>query len=168
VLEAYPKQVKLVFKQYPLSYHLHARPAALASLAARKQKKFWEMHDRIFESQGVLTDAQGKTRFSEFARQIGLDVDQFEKTMKDPALEEIIAKDLRDGADAHIRGTPTLYVNGRKVTRMSLEEIKKMVNAELAGSEKSSSAGKQQPDGKSRTLNAVPGPRPSPGPPADP
>jgi len=142
VLEAYPKQVKLVFKQYPLSYHLHARPAALASLAARKQKKFWEMHDRIFENQGALTDAQGKTRFSEFARQIGLDVDQFERTMKDPALEEIITKDLRDGADVQVRGTPTLYVNGRKAYRMTLEELKKMVDAELAGSAKSSSARK--------------------------
>lgn len=136
MLEAYPKQVKLVFKQYPLSYHIHARPAAIAALAARKQKKFWEMHDRIFENQGALTDAQGKTRFSEFARQIGLDVEQFEKALKDPALEEIIAKDLRDGADARVRGTPTLYVNGRKVTRMTLEELKKMVDAELARSAK--------------------------------
>ena len=136
MLEAYPKQVKLVFKQYPLSYHIHARPAAIAALAARKQKKFWEMHDRIFENQGALTDAQGKTRFSEFARQIGLDVEQFEKALKDPALEESIAKDLRDGADARVRGTPTLYVNGRKVTRMTLEELKKMVDAELARSAK--------------------------------
>jgi len=142
VLEAYPKQVKLVFKQYPLSYHIHARPAALASLAARKQKKFWEMHDRIFENQRALTDAQGKTRFSEFASQIGLNVEQFEKTMKDPALEQIIAKDLRDGAEAHIRGTPTLYVNGRKAARLSLEELKKMVDSELAKSAKPPSAGK--------------------------
>jgi protein-disulfide isomerase len=142
VLEAYPKQVKLVFKQYPLPYHLHARPAALASLAARRQKKFWEMHDRIFENQGALADAQGKTRFSEFARQIGLNVEQFQKDVQDPALEEIIAKDLRDGADAQVRGTPTLYVNGRKATQMSLEELKKMVDAELAGSAKPSRPGK--------------------------
>ncbi len=141
MLEAYPKQVKLVFKQYPLSYHLHARPAALASLAAGKQKKFWEMHDKIFENQRELTDAKGKTRFSEFARQLGLNVEQFEKSMKDPALEQRIAKDLKDGAKAEIRRTPTLYINGRKAVRLTLEEIKKMVDAELAKSAKPAKAG---------------------------
>ncbi len=161
-------QVKLVFKQYPLSYHLHARPAALASLAARRQKKFWEMHDRIFENQRALTDAQGKTRFSEFAREIGLDVELFEKTLKDPALEEIIAKDRRDGADARVRGTPSLYVNGRRVTRMSLEDIKRMVDAELTGTAKPPGAGQKPPGGKSPALMAVPGPGPAPGPPATP
>jgi protein-disulfide isomerase len=142
VLEAYPKQVKLVFKQYPLSFHQHARPAALASLAAMKQGKFWEMHDKIFENQAALADAQGKLRFSEFAKQIGLNVASFEKTMKDPALEQIIAKDLRDGADAAVTGTPSLYLNGRKVNDRSLEGFKKMIDAELAGAKTASSGGK--------------------------
>jgi protein-disulfide isomerase len=142
VLEAYPKQVKLVFKQYPLSFHQHARPAALASLAAMKLGKFWEMHDKIFENQASMADAQGKLRFSEFAKQIGLNVPLFEKTMKDPALEQIIAKDLRDGADAAVTGTPSLYLNGRKVNDRSLEGFKKMIDAELAGVKTGSSGGK--------------------------
>jgi len=132
VLEAYPKQVRLVFKQYPLPYHIHARTAALAALAARRQKKFWEMHDRIFENQGSLVDPQGRPRFSEFARQIGLNVEEFEKAMKDPALGEAIDKDVRDGAQADLRGTPTLYINGRKVRDLTLEGIRKMIDDELA------------------------------------
>ena len=132
MLEAYPKQVRLVFKQYPLPYHIHARPAALAALAARKQKKFWEMHDTIFETRGALADPQGKPLFSEFARRIGLNVEQFETAMKDPALQEIIAKDMRDGAQAELRGTPTLYINGRKVRDLTLEGIRKMIDGELA------------------------------------
>jgi len=142
VLEAYPKQVKLVFKQYPLSFHQNARPAALASLAAMKQGKFWEMHDKIFENQAALVDAQGKLRFSEFAKVIGLNVPLFEKTMKDPALEQMIAKDLRDGADAAVTGTPSLYLNGRKVNDRSLEGFKKMIDAELGGAKTASSGGK--------------------------
>jgi protein-disulfide isomerase len=142
VLEAYPKQVKLVFKQYPLSFHQNARPAALASLAAMKQGKFWEMHDKIFENQASMADAQGKLRFSEFAKQIGLNVPLFEKTMKDPALEQIIAKDLRDGADAAVTGTPSLYLNGRKVNDRSLEGFKRMIDAELGGAKTASSGGK--------------------------
>ncbi|HEV8336941.1 MAG TPA: thioredoxin domain-containing protein [Candidatus Polarisedimenticolia bacterium] len=142
VLDAYPKQVKLVFKQYPLSFHQNARPAALASLAAMKQGKFWEMHDKIFENQASMADAQGKLRFSEFAKQIGLNVPLFEKTMKDPALEQIIAKDLRDGADAAVTGTPSLYLNGRKVNDRSLEGFKRMIDAELTGAKTASSGGK--------------------------
>jgi protein-disulfide isomerase len=137
VLEAYPKQVKLVFKQFPLSMHIYARPAALATLAARKQGKFWEMHDMIFQNQGSLADAQGKTRFSEFAKTIGLDVDRFEKDLKDPALEETLVKDVKDGADAGVTGTPSLYVNGKRVYDRSLDGFKKMIDAELGGSKPS-------------------------------
>ena len=131
-----------MFKQYPLSFHQNARPAALASLAAMKQGKFWEMHDKIFENQAALVDAQGKLRFSEFAKVIGLNVPLFEKTMKDPALEQMIAKDLRDGADAAVTGTPSLYLNGRKVNDRSLEGFKKMIDAELGGAKTASSGGK--------------------------
>jgi len=130
-----------VFKQYPLSFHQNARPAALASLAAMKQGKFWEMHDKIFENQAAMADAQGKLRFSEFAKDLGLNVALFEKTMKDPALEQMIAKDLRDGADAAVSGTPSLYLNGRKVNERSLEGFKKMIDAELAGAKTTSSGG---------------------------
>ncbi len=132
MLEAYPKEVKLVFKQYPLSFHQNAKPAALASLAAGKQGKFWPMHDRIFENQASLKDAQGNWRFSEFAKDIGLNVPQFEKAMQDPALEQVIAKDMRDGADAQVTGTPSLYVNGKKVQDRSLDGFKRMIDAELA------------------------------------
>ena len=142
VLEAYPKQVKLVFKQFPLSSHTYARPAALASLAAKKQGKFWEMHDKIFENQAKMSDAQGKTRFSEFARQIGLNVEQFEKDLKDPALEEMVVRDAKDGADAQVTGTPALYVNGKKVLDRSFEGFKKMIDAELAGSKTAPGPGK--------------------------
>ena len=140
MLEAYPKQVKLVFKQFPLSFHQHARKAALATLAARKQGKFWEMHDKIFENQTALADAQGKDRFSEFAKQIGLNVTLFEKTLNDPALDQIIVKDLKDGAEAQVTGTPTLYVNGKKINDRSLPGFKKLIDAELSKG-KTASAG---------------------------
>ena len=131
MLEAYPKQVKLVFKQYPLSFHQNARPAALASLAAGKQGKFWAMHDKIFENFSAMRDANGNLRFTEWARELGLDVAKFEAAMKDPALDAVIQKDLRDGADAQVTGTPATYVNGRKVLNRSLEGYKQMIDEEL-------------------------------------
>jgi len=140
VLEAYPKQVKLVFKQFPLSFHIHARPAALASMAAARQGKFWEMHDKIYENQASLGDAQGNNRFPEFAKAIGLDMAKYEKDLKDPALEQALVKDAKDGADAQVTGTPSLYVNGRKVYDRSFEGFKKMIEAGLGGTKTASAA----------------------------
>lgn len=132
MLEAYPKQVKLVFKQFPLSFHQNARPAALASLAAGRQGKFWVMHDKIFENAAAMRDANGNFRFSEWAKELGLDVAKFEAAMKDPALDAVIQKDLRDGADAQVTGTPATYVNGRKVLNRTLDGYKQMIDEELA------------------------------------
>jgi protein-disulfide isomerase len=132
VLEAFPKQVKLVFMQYPLSFHQNARPAALASLAAQKQGKFWPMHDMIFQNQANLMNAQGGYRFSEFAKTLGLNVAKFDADMKDPALEKIIADQMKAGVDAQVSGTPSLYLNGKKVGDRSFEGFKKMIEAELA------------------------------------
>ena len=132
MLEAFPKQVKLVFMQYPLSFHQNARPAALASLAAQRQGKFWPMHDIIFQNQANLKNAQGEYRFSEFAKTLGLDVAKFDKDMKDPALETIIADQMKAGAEAQVSGTPALYLNGKKVGDRSFEGLKRMIEAELA------------------------------------
>ena len=132
VVEAFPKQVKLVFKQYPLSFHQNAKPAALASLAAHRQGKFWQMHDLIFQNQANLKNPQGEYRFVEFAKSIGMNVDKFEKDLKDPALEKIIADDIKAGADAQVTGTPSLYMNGKKVNDRSFEGMKRLIEAELA------------------------------------
>lgn len=132
MLEAYPKQVKLIFMQYPLSFHQNARPAALASLAAQKQGKFWPMHDLIFQNQANLKNAQGEYRFSEFAKTLGLNVTKFDQDMKDPALEKMIADQMKAGAEAQVSGTPALYLNGKKVGDRSFEGLKKMIEAELA------------------------------------
>jgi protein-disulfide isomerase len=132
VLGAFPKQVKLVFKQYPLSFHQNARPAALATLAAHRQGKFWPMHDKVFQNQANLRDAQGNLRFSEFAKELGLNMAKFDQDMKDPKLEESIVKDLKDGADAQVTGTPSLYLNGKKVNDRSFEGLKKIIEEELS------------------------------------
>ena len=132
MLEAYPDDVKLVFKQYPLSFHRHARGAALASLAAEKQGKFWEMHDKLFENYRTLGDEQGNTRFLDFAKELGLNLSKFEKTMKDPTLLSVIQRDMEQGANARVTGTPAVYVNGRRVANRSFAGFKQMIDAELS------------------------------------
>ena len=103
-------RVKVVFKHFPLSFHEQAKPAAYASIAAHKQGKFWEMHDKIFAGYQELSAEKLKA----WAGEIGLDLAKFEADMKDPATEAIVTKDMAEAQAADLGGTPTVYINGRK------------------------------------------------------
>ena len=87
-----------------------------------------------------MKNAQGEYRFSEFAKTIGLNVEKFEKDSKDPALDKIIADQMKAGADAQVSGTPALYLNGKMVRDRSLPGLKKMVDDELAAKEQGTPA----------------------------
>jgi protein-disulfide isomerase len=127
VLKQYPKEVKVVFKNFPLRSHDLAKPAAIAAWAAGQQGKFWEMHDLIFANYNKLSEA----KLTEFAQQIGLNMEQFNKDLLNPAAEQRIQADLENGIEAGVRGTPTLFVNGRRVQNRSLAGLKNMIEAEL-------------------------------------
>ncbi|MFT5430584.1 MAG: protein-disulfide isomerase, partial [Myxococcota bacterium] len=107
-----PGQIRVTFKQFPLiSIHPNAKPAAIASLAAHRQGKFWEYHDLLFKNQKRL----GKADLIGWARVIGLDVVRFEKDLDDPALAAQVSADMADGSRSGVRGTPSVYLNGRKM-----------------------------------------------------
>ncbi len=127
VLAQYPKDVKVVHKNFPLQSHQLALPAAIAAFAAHRQGKFWEMHDKIFENLSALSDE----KFTEFAKAIGLDMDKFAKDNKDPQLKQQVQNDLQNGIKAEVRGTPTIFVNGRRVNERSFEGVKTLIEAEI-------------------------------------
>ena len=109
VLEKNPNQVKLVFKNFPLRNHKSAMPAAIAALAAEKQGKFWEFHDLLFKDYNRLNEQKIK----EIAQQLNLDMEKFEKDRKDPRIRAMINRELSEGNRAGVRGTPTVFINGR-------------------------------------------------------
>ncbi len=109
VLEKNPNQVKLVYKNFPLRNHKFAMPAAIAALAAEKQGKFWEFHDLLFKDYNRLNEQKIK----EIAQQLNLDMEKFEKDRKDPRIRAMINRDLSEGNRAGVRGTPTVFINGR-------------------------------------------------------
>ena len=127
VLDAYPKEVKFVYKEFPLSFHKNAMNASRAALAAHRQGKYWEMHDKMFENQRGLQLDKLKT----YAEAIGLDVAKFEKDMADPKVQQQIDADMKLARSIGVTGTPTLFINGRKVTDRSPGGMKDMVAAEL-------------------------------------
>jgi protein-disulfide isomerase len=127
VLEKYPRDVKVVYKHFPLRNHKQARPAAVASMAAHQQGKFWEYHDKIFADYRNLNDK----KFVEFAEALGLDMDRFTKSLKDPRILNIINNDMREAQKAGVRGTPTIYVNGKRLKDRSLRGFSAMIDKEL-------------------------------------
>ena len=110
VANAYPKDVKVVFKHFPLPAQMHpqARNAALASIAAQKQGKFWEMHDKLFENQPRLSP----DLYNSLAQELGLDMAKFKADMEDPATAKRIEEDKAQGEKVGVRGTPGFFVNG--------------------------------------------------------
>jgi protein-disulfide isomerase len=127
VMSTYPKQVRLVFKQFPLSMHKFAQPAALASLAARNQGKFWPLHDQLFANSNKLSDAM----IRQLAEGAGLDMKRFDLDMANPALQKEVAADIQLGTKAGVRGTPAAYVNGMQIKDRGFSGFKQMIDAEL-------------------------------------
>lgn len=127
VLEKYPSEVKIVFKNFPLKNHKFAMKAANAVLAAEGQGKFWELHDILFKNYNSLDDQKIQT----LALGLGLDQAQFEKSMADPVIQRKISQDLRDGQQAGVRGTPTVFVNGRLMRDRTLKGFEAAVDKEL-------------------------------------
>jgi protein-disulfide isomerase len=128
VFERYSKEMKLVFKNFPLRNHKFAMPAAIAALAANKQGKFWELHDQLYENYNRLSDQ----KIREIAQQVGLDMEKFDKDMKDPELKALVERDFQEGAGAGVRGIPTIFVNGRQLKNRSFEGFQAAIEKELA------------------------------------
>jgi protein-disulfide isomerase len=128
VLEAYPKDVRLVYKQFPLTtIHPQAMSAAKAAVAAGRQGKYWEMHDLLFENQRQLSPE----KYTEFAEKLALDIAQFQKDMESPEVLAQINRDMQDGKAADVSGTPTLFVNGKRLVNRSFDGFKQMIDASL-------------------------------------
>jgi protein-disulfide isomerase len=129
VLAKYPDKVNYVYKHFPLAFHAAARPAALASMAAQEQGKFWEMHDVLFANQATL-DA---SKLEQYAKEAGLDVERFKKDLaaKKAEYEKRIDEELTLGQSIDVRGTPTLYVGGKKVRVRTVEGMSAMVDEQL-------------------------------------
>ncbi len=129
LLEKYPDKVKLVFKHFPLSFHREARPAAIATMAAQEQGKFWEMHDKLFENQRSLDPAG----FEKFAAEIGLDVAKFKADYegKKAEYDKRVQDDMQLGSRSDVRGTPSLYIGGKKVNDRSIAGMSRLVEEAL-------------------------------------
>ncbi|HEX7331427.1 MAG TPA: thioredoxin domain-containing protein [Pyrinomonadaceae bacterium] len=114
--EEFGERLRITFREFPLANHQHARTAAAAAEAAGIQGKFWPMHDLIYERQNVWkTQFNTRAIFEDYAREIGLDVERYNRDMDGNLVTQRIFQDSRRGQSLGVQGTPTVFMNGREV-----------------------------------------------------
>ena len=118
----YGGQVRVVFREFPLVQHVHARAAGEVAEAAGMQGKFWEMHDLLYENRDAWTKATDvEPIFDEYARRLGLDLERFKRDQSSMVVETRIDQDLARGRSLQLRATPTIFLNG---TELPFENMK--------------------------------------------
>lgn len=128
IMQNYADKVRLVFRHFPLPMHKNAQPAAEASACAAAQGKFWEYHAKVFESSDLGTD-----RLKAIAGEVKLDKAKFDECVDKRQFKADVERDLADGSDAGVNGTPAFFINGRLLSgAQPYEKIKEVVDQELA------------------------------------
>ncbi|MFT7615244.1 MAG: protein-disulfide isomerase [Candidatus Woesearchaeota archaeon] len=129
-VEDYSDEVKFIYRHLPLkNIHKNANIAAIASEAAAKQGMFWEMHDTLFEKQDEWgTLGSPKTIFASYAKELGMNVDQFKIDMADDAAAAIVEHQYQSAVKFGVGSTPTFYYNGRKVQPRNYDDFVALIS----------------------------------------
>lgn len=127
------KSVTFIFRHFPLPQHANAVPASEAVEAAGEQGKFWQMYDKLFESQEDWSEKNNAVEiFSGYAKTLGLDIDKFKKSVEESKYREKILADQKDGIDIGVNSTPTFFVNGLAIKGVPpYSELKSRIDEEL-------------------------------------
>lgn len=128
--QRYGDKVHIVFRDFPLSFHTRAAIAAEAAQCAHSQGKFWAYHDRLFENQKDL----GDEALRRHASAVDLDLDAFDACMKANRFRNDVTSDMLEGQQVGVRGTPTIFVNGRLMGDRAFEDFVRIIEEELADS----------------------------------
>jgi protein-disulfide isomerase len=130
IIDTYGDKVVMAYRHFPLSFHANAQKAAEASECAAEQGKFWEMHGKIFESQG--NDTMGVAQFKKDAKSLGLNTKKFNDCLDSGKYESEVKSDLSEGVAFGVQGTPGNFVNGQAISgAVSFAQFKTMIDAVL-------------------------------------
>lgn len=132
-LTIFPGKINFVFRNFPLPQHKNANISAYAVEAAGLQGKFWEMHDKIYESDKEWADqADPSGIFIEYAKTFGLDLDKFKNDMNSNEIKSKVTSDANDGTLIKVNSTPSFFLNGIKIESPgSVAEFKKLIENEI-------------------------------------
>ena len=127
MLEKFPNDVSYVVKHFPLANHKFAHQSAMAALAAGKQGKFWEFHSQLLENHKQLNEQ----KILEIAGELGLNIDQFNQDRQSASSRKLIQEDIEDGKSIGVRGTPSMFMNGRRINNRDLGTLPELIVREL-------------------------------------
>ena len=123
-------KVKMVYRDFPLSFHPEAQPAAEAAECAKEQGKFWEFHDKIFENQQGMSAAA----YKQWASEVGLNTAQFNSCVDSGKYRQEVQKDFAEGSSYGVSGTPSFFINGMMVSGAQPYQVfEQAIEAALAG-----------------------------------
>ncbi len=127
ILKQRGDDIAYVYKHFPLAPHHQARRAAKAAIAADRQGKFLEMHRLLFENNQAINEEN----IFLWAEKIGLDKERFERDFKGPDSDRLLQEDIVEGNIFGVRGTPTLFINGRRLSGANLSQIERTITEEI-------------------------------------
>ncbi|HWP55823.1 MAG TPA: thioredoxin domain-containing protein, partial [Pyrinomonadaceae bacterium] len=126
LVKEFGDKVKLVARDFPLSQHVDAFKAAEAAEAAREQGKYWEYVEILMRNQSAL----GVAKLKDYAGELALDRGRFDQALESGKFTETVQRDINDGIKLGIDGTPTVFINGRRMSDKSYDALK--ANIEMA------------------------------------
>ncbi|HET9529575.1 MAG TPA: thioredoxin domain-containing protein, partial [Blastocatellia bacterium] len=130
VIRAYGDSVRVVFKHLPLPMHADAFKAAQAAVCADRQGKFWQYHDRLFNSSDLKTDSLKK-----HGAELGLNTSEFDSCLESDSSRAVVLKNMQQARQADIQGTPTFLINGRLLRgARSIDDFRKAIDELLKDS----------------------------------
>lgn len=129
IVKKYDGKVRWVYRDFPLTeIHPNAMPAAIVAECAGEQGKYFEMHNKLFDNYQNL----GEDLYKKIAKEIGLNESQFETCRKDDRIAAEVRQDAAEGTQLGVNGTPTYFVNGRKMGGGDINEFSRVIEEELA------------------------------------
>jgi protein-disulfide isomerase len=135
LLTDFSGKINFVFRNYPLSQHTNAPISSDAAEAAGLQGKFWEMHDKLYETQNDWSSSTNpESIFITYAQDLGLDINKFKTDIDSATVKNKVQSDTNDGNTVALTETPTFYLNGVKVANLtgSYADLKSLVSGELS------------------------------------
>lgn len=128
MLEKNPNTLKVVYKAFPLPSHKMSMPAVVAAFAANRQGRFWDFYDKVFADFRNLS----MEKIKQIATELKLDAERFNKDIADQQISALIGRDMVEGQQSGVRGTPSMSINGLPVENRSPQGLQEMIDRELS------------------------------------
>lgn len=120
--------IQFVYKYFPLPLHLNARPSANFAIYAATEGKFWEVHDKLFDTQEEWAELKNpKDYFIKMGKDLGLNEAKLKEALDNNTYYDTMNKTFEEGQNIGVNSTPTLFLNGKKLSFQTFEQLQQTI-----------------------------------------